>query len=149
MEALENAAATHSPSSGGGEIVPLARGLCDVTSKADLELSAREMTSSRTPASPARRRSPARLTPRSWDALWEKENVAAWDEVFRTNVAGVYFTTVAFLPLLQAASAAKGPFSAAVIVVSSMSGMMSPAQGHFSYSNRGGRDGVLRKDDER
>ncbi|KAJ6561002.1 hypothetical protein B0H10DRAFT_2118170 [Mycena sp. CBHHK59/15] len=136
MEALENAAATHSPSSGGGEIVPL--GLCDVTSKADLELSAREMTSSRTPASPARRRSPARLTPRSWDALWEKESVAAWDEVFRTNVAGVYFTTVAFLPLLQAASAAKGPFSAAVIVVSSMSGMMSPAQGHFSYSTAEG-----------
>ena len=56
-----------------------------------------------------------------------------------TNVASVYFTTVAFLPLLQAAINASSPhasghLSPSVIVISSMSGIMRHAQGHFSYN---------------
>ena len=35
MEVLENAAKTHSPTSGNGKIIPI--GPCDVTSKDDLE----------------------------------------------------------------------------------------------------------------
>lgn len=52
-----------------------------------------------------------------------------------TNVASVYFTTVAFLPLLQAGEDS-GPehFSANIIVISSMSGIMSHDQGHFAYN---------------
>ena len=46
----------------------------------------------------------------------------------------MYFTTVAFLPLLQAAKEAKGHLSPSVIVISSMSGLMAHAQGHFSYN---------------
>jgi len=49
-------------------------------------------------------------------------------------VTSVYFTTVALLPLLQAATEAKGHLSASVIVISSMSGIMREAQGHFSYN---------------
>ena len=52
-----------------------------------------------------------------------------------TNVSSVYFTTVAFLPLLQAAIkhgfAARSP---SVIVISSMSGLMRNSQGHFAYN---------------
>ncbi|KAJ7171389.1 hypothetical protein C8R46DRAFT_1262818 [Mycena filopes] len=141
MDALENAAATHSPPSSDGELIPL--GPCDVTSKEDLErlvaaLSEREdhldvlITASGI--------SGPKAEPDTSDAaslkatLWDKESVAAWDEVFRTNVTGVYLSTVAFLPHLQAASAAHGQFAANVIVVSSMSGLMSHAQGHFSYN---------------
>jgi NAD(P)-dependent dehydrogenase (short-subunit alcohol dehydrogenase family) len=46
----------------------------------------------------------------------------------------VYFTTVAFLPLLQAGKESHGHLSASVIVISSMSGIMRHAQGHFSYN---------------
>ncbi|KAJ7136720.1 hypothetical protein C8R44DRAFT_362008 [Mycena epipterygia] len=146
MDALENAAATHSPSHAtGGEIIPL--GPCDVTSKDNLEqlvnaFSEREahldflITNagiSGTKAEPS-----ASDASKLRENLWAQEQFTAWDEVFRTNVAGVYFTTVAFLPLLQAASAARGRFSAAVLVVSSMSGLMSESQGHFSYNTAKG-----------
>lgn len=49
-------------------------------------------------------------------------------------MTAVYFTTVAFLPLIQAASEQHGHMSASVIVISSMSGIMRHAQGHFSYN---------------
>jgi len=50
----------------------------------------------------------------------------------------VYFTAVAFLPLLQASMESQGgpyeKFSANIITTSSMSGLMRHAQGHFSYN---------------
>ena len=36
------------------------------------------------------------------DELFNKESFSEWSDTFNTNVTGVYFTTVAFLPLLQA-----------------------------------------------
>lgn len=66
------------------------------------------------------------------------ESISEWNDVFQTNVAAVYFTTVSFLPLLQAATHVDGKdkktFGASVIVISSMSGIMADAQGHFSYN---------------
>ena len=70
------------------------------------------------------------------DTLW-KESPEEWDECYRTDVTAVYFTTVAFLPLLQAAIEPQGPankFGSSVITISSMSGIMRHAQGHFSYN---------------
>lgn len=49
-------------------------------------------------------------------------------------MTSVYFTTVAFLPLLQRGSGVHGHLYASVIVISSMSGLMRHAQGHFSYN---------------
>ena len=49
-------------------------------------------------------------------------------------MSSVYFTTVAFLPLLQAGTESRGQLSASVIVISSMSGIMRHSQGHFSYN---------------
>ena len=60
-----------------------------------------------------------------------------WQDVFQTLVTSVYFTTVAFLPLLQAGIEPHGPlekFEASVITTSSISGLMRDAQGHFAYN---------------
>jgi len=70
--------------------------------------------------------------------LWEKESVEAWEETYRTDVTGVYFSTLGFLPLLQRGSEQHGALSASVIVISSMSGIMRHAQGHFSYNTAKG-----------
>jgi NAD(P)-dependent dehydrogenase (short-subunit alcohol dehydrogenase family) len=72
------------------------------------------------------------------ETLWEKETVDAWSDVLQTDITSVFFSTVAFLPLLQAASKSRGDFVASVIVISSMSGIMRHAQGHFSYNTAKG-----------
>lgn len=67
--------------------------------------------------------------------------VDEWQDNYKTNVTSVYFTTVAFLPLLQASMKPKGPlepYTASVLTISSMSGIMRHAQGHFSYNTSKG-----------
>ena len=66
--------------------------------------------------------------------LWDNETFEGWAETYNTDVTAVYFTTVALLPLLQAGTESHGHLSASVIVISSMSGIMRDAQGHFSYN---------------
>ncbi|KAH3007866.1 hypothetical protein KXW60_002582 [Aspergillus fumigatus] len=48
----------------------------------------------------------------------ESNSVEEWDEIFRTNVTQLYFTTAAFLPLLN----------------NSISGILKTAQHHFHYN---------------
>ncbi|RYP26423.1 hypothetical protein DL767_008047 [Monosporascus sp. MG133] len=144
VEALENAAKTHQPSSGGGQIIPL--GPCDVTKKEDLEKLVAEVSEKEKCINLLICNagvSGPKAEPDSGDAedlktnLWDNESVDEWDDTFRGDVTSVYFTTVAFLPLLQAAVRPKGdqePFAASVITISSMSGLMRHAQGHFSYN---------------
>lgn len=66
------------------------------------------------------------------------EDQQEWADTYNTDVTAVYFTTVAFLPLLQAATKASketgGHYHPSVIVISSMSGIMNHAQGHFAYN---------------
>jgi len=66
--------------------------------------------------------------------LWDNESFEEWGETYNTDVTAVYFTSVAFLPLLQASSKKRGNMTASIIVISSMSGIMRQAQGHFSYN---------------
>lgn len=66
--------------------------------------------------------------------LWEKETFEAWGETYNTDVTSVYFTSVAFLPLLQASTKKHGNMQGSILVISSMSGIMRDAQGHFSYN---------------
>ncbi|KAK0726817.1 hypothetical protein B0T26DRAFT_737717 [Lasiosphaeria miniovina] len=153
---LDSAAVAHSPHDGPGQIIPI--GPCDVTSKADLEKLCKELESREDHLNVLVCNagiSGPKAVPDLSDAtqlrarLWEKEEPSEWDGVFRTNVTSVYFTTVAFLPLLQAAStrpaqqqqhatASGSPrhlwMGANVIVISSMSGLMRGSQGHFSYN---------------
>jgi len=169
MEVLENAAKEHCPSSSkaqsddmassmrdsGGRILPI--GPCDVTSKADLEKLVKQISEKEDHidllicnagiAGP-------KVEPKEENALelskklWEGETVEDWQKTFQTDVTSVYFTTVALLPLLQAAhngketgadtrqdgSGKQEKFGPSVITISSMSGLMRNAQGHFSYN---------------
>ncbi len=68
------------------------------------------------------------------DKIWQGESVEDWDSVLKTNVTSVYFSTLAFLPLLQASIGKYAPRSPSVIVISSMSGIMRYSQGHFAYN---------------
>ncbi|KAI2635381.1 hypothetical protein GGS21DRAFT_490043 [Xylaria nigripes] len=148
IEALENAAKSHQPADTEGQIIPV--GPCDVTKRADLEWLTDEI---------AKKEkyihllvcsagiSGPKAEPEHTDAedlrsrLWNNEDVDDWQRNYQTNVTAVYFTTVAFLPLLQAAMKPKGPlepFSTSVLTISSMSGIMRHAQGHFSYNTAKG-----------
>ncbi|TFK46914.1 NAD-P-binding protein [Heliocybe sulcata] len=62
------------------------------------------------------------------------EEQQAWEDVYRTNVIGYFFTTVAFLPLLSAASKARPNHTAAVINNTSMSGITRTTQHHYKYN---------------
>ncbi|EIM88297.1 NAD-P-binding protein [Stereum hirsutum FP-91666 SS1] len=65
------------------------------------------------------------------DELWS-EKFEEWEDVYRTNVIGHFFTTVALIPLLSAAY--KPGHSAAVINITSMSGITRTSQHHFKYN---------------
>ncbi|KAI0196377.1 hypothetical protein F4808DRAFT_439863 [Astrocystis sublimbata] len=57
-----------------------------------------------------------------------------WDSVFRTNVAQLYFTTTAFLPLLTKASEQEHGWSSTVLNITSISGLVKSSQHHFQYN---------------
>jgi NAD(P)-dependent dehydrogenase (short-subunit alcohol dehydrogenase family) len=139
-EALENASKWHDPK-GTGQIIPAIT--CDVTKKDQLQklidyISSKEdhvdllITASGIAGPKAE---PEHEDARDLKArLWDKETEDGWSDVLQTDVTSVFFTTVAFLPLLQAGTSSKGHLTASVIVISSMSGIMRHAQGHFSYN---------------
>lgn len=148
MKKLETAAKSHSPSNSGGEIIPI--GPCDVRKKEDLEKLVSDLQKKEKYIHllycNAGITGP-RAKPEEEDAgdlkkkLWDNENVEGWQETFETNVTSVYFTAVAFLPLLQASIKPNGPldrFSPSIITTSSMSGIMRHAQGHFAYNTAKG-----------
>jgi NAD(P)-dependent dehydrogenase (short-subunit alcohol dehydrogenase family) len=140
-EVLKRAVDAHHPNDFGGHII--ACSTCDVTKKDDLEKLVKEIEDKETylnvlitaagipgPKAPPEERNAKELKA----SLWDKETFEAWDETWRTDVTAVYFTTVAFLPLLQAGTETHGHLSASVIVISSMSGLMRDSQGHFAYN---------------
>ncbi|KAF4121656.1 NAD(P)-dependent dehydrogenase, short-chain alcohol dehydrogenase family [Geosmithia morbida] len=57
-----------------------------------------------------------------------------WTNVYRTNVAATYFTTTAMLPLLQASTDNHPGWSATVVNITSISGMVKTSQHHFEYN---------------
>lgn len=140
MEALENAVKTHNPEE-GGQIIPV--GPCDVTKKEDLERLVKQISEKEEhldllicnagisgPKADPQESSAEELK----DKLWGSEDFGQWNDTLNTNVTSVYFTTVAFLPLLQAGTNRTKGHSSSVIVISSISGLMTHAQGHFAYN---------------
>ncbi|KAL2814862.1 hypothetical protein BDW59DRAFT_177796 [Aspergillus cavernicola] len=61
-------------------------------------------------------------------------NMDEWESVYRTNVVQCFFTTTAFLPLLQRGSEVEKGWSSTVINISSISGIVKVAQHHFAYN---------------
>jgi NAD(P)-dependent dehydrogenase (short-subunit alcohol dehydrogenase family) len=140
QEALDKAAKSHSPSQ-GGQIIPLSP--CDVTKKDDLEKMYQELASKEKYINlliAAAGISGEKAVPDAEKAsdmkkqLFDNETFEGWAETYNTDVTAVYFSTVVLLPLLQAGTESHGHLSASVIVISSMSGIMKDAQGHFSYN---------------
>lgn len=145
IEVLENAADKHQPQGkSGGQIIPI--GPCDVTKKDDLERLVSDLSKQEkyinllvcnAGMSGPKAEPDFEYAEELRAKLWETESFEGWSEVFNVNVNSVYFTTVAFLPLLQAGTKPQGPleeFGCSVITISSMSGLMRHAQGHFSYN---------------
>ncbi|CAJ2503627.1 Uu.00g110210.m01.CDS01 [Anthostomella pinea] len=64
----------------------------------------------------------------------DKSTFEDWTDVYRTNVAQIYFMTTAFLPLLQQSSERHPGWSGTVINISSISGLVKTAQHHFQYN---------------
>ena len=142
-EVLKKASDTHHPDKHDadihGEIIPI--GPTDVRSKDDLqklvkEIEAKEGYLSLVVAA-AGVPGPKEPSPDTSDAkelkdqLWDSEGPEDWNETYNSDVTSVYFTTLAMMPLLQAAP--KDHYSS-VIVISSMSGMMRNSQSHFAYN---------------
>lgn len=69
-------------------------------------------------------------------SLFDSEHATfdEWTDVYRTNVASIYFTTAAMLPLLQASTEHQRGWSGTVINITSISGLVKTAQHHFSYN---------------
>ncbi|EJD04805.1 NAD-binding protein [Fomitiporia mediterranea MF3/22] len=65
--------------------------------------------------------------------LWDEE-IVDWEDVYRTNVIGPFFTTVRFLPLLAASAGTKAAHRGVVINITSMSGITRTSQHHFKYN---------------
>lgn len=57
-----------------------------------------------------------------------------WERIFRTNVTQLFFTTAAFLPLLQKGTDLDHGWSSTVINISSISGIVKTSQHHFAYN---------------
>ncbi|KAK5103155.1 hypothetical protein LTS08_003959 [Lithohypha guttulata] len=144
-EVLEKTAATHHPKEQNaktdqhGDIVPI--GSTDVRSKDVLDKLCKEIESKEGYLSlvvaAAGVPGPKEPQPDVQDAkeykkqMWEAESSEEWNETFNSDVTSVYWTTLACLPLLQAAP--KDHLSS-VIVISSMSGMMRDSQSRFAYN---------------
>ncbi|KAK2589626.1 hypothetical protein QQS21_012697 [Conoideocrella luteorostrata] len=68
------------------------------------------------------------------DRLFENSSFDTWTDLYRTNVAALYFTTAAFLPLLQASTDQHPGWSSIVVNITSISGLLKSAQNHFDYN---------------
>lgn len=64
----------------------------------------------------------------------EKSTFDDWTDVYRTNVAQIFFTTTAFLPLLQKSGDMFPGWSGTVVNITSISGLVKTAQHHFGYN---------------
>lgn len=64
----------------------------------------------------------------------EKSTFDDWTSTYSTNVAAVFFTSAAFLPLLQKSSELHEGWSGTILNITSISGMVQVAQHHFAYN---------------
>ncbi|KAI2672399.1 hypothetical protein CBS147332_9180 [Penicillium roqueforti] len=63
-----------------------------------------------------------------------QSTIQEWEDVMRTNVTHLFFTTTAFLPLLSKGSEDEYGWSSTVVNISSISGLLKTAQRHFAYN---------------
>ena len=78
-------------------------------------------------------------------ALFDNESFEAWENVYRTNTFSIFFTTTAFLGLLDKGSKDVESWSSVVINTTSISGLMKLSQDHFAYNTAKGAASHLTK----
>ncbi|KAI0013843.1 hypothetical protein F4779DRAFT_561567 [Xylariaceae sp. FL0662B] len=129
-------------SEGAGSIIPLQ---CDVSDKGQIAALVKEVESREAclcilvnnagisgPTLQTEARTADEMRQNLFDT--DKATFEDWVDVYRTNVAPLFFTTTAFLPLLQRSSQRHAGWSGTVINISSISGLVKTAQHHFSYN---------------
>ncbi|KAF9871939.1 short-chain dehydrogenase [Colletotrichum karsti] len=125
-----------------GEIIPIQ---ADVTNKDDIrklvdEISAREkclcilVNNAGVSSSPVEVESDDAHDMKKSLFDGEKADFADWTDVYKTNVAAVYYVAASFLPLLQKSTDLHDGWSSTIINISSISGMIKKSQHHFSYN---------------
>ncbi|CCA74515.1 related to NAD(P)H-dependent oxidoreductase [Serendipita indica DSM 11827] len=73
-------------------------------------------------------------------AVFENEHFADWASLFDINITSIFFTTFAFLPLLELGAqdldsrSPAHPLTTSVINITSVSGIQRQAQMHFAYN---------------
>lgn len=126
-----------------GEIIPIT---ADITDKEDIKRLAKEIESrekclciliNNAGIQAGSKLSPSGEAPEDFQKNLldtEHANFDNWTDEYRTNTAQLYFTTLAFLPLLQKATDHQYSYSGCVINITSISGIVLKSQGHFSYN---------------
>ncbi|KAI0850807.1 hypothetical protein F5Y00DRAFT_232094 [Daldinia vernicosa] len=129
-------------SQGQDSIVPIT---CDITDKSQIANLAKEISSreaclcilvNNAGVSGATMQTEAGSAGEMKQNLFDSETstVEDWTDVYRANVAQVFFATTAFLPLLEKSSERFPGWSGTVINISSISGLVKTAQHHFAYN---------------
>jgi NAD(P)-dependent dehydrogenase (short-subunit alcohol dehydrogenase family) len=124
-----------------GQIIPIA---ADVTSKESIqklvnEISAKEsklhiLINNAGISSPKQNTDPTDPKALQEELFNNQSTVQQWEEVMRTNVTQLFFTTTAFLPLLNKGTEDEYAWSSTVVNISSISGLVKTAQHHFAYN---------------
>ena len=125
-----------------GQIIPIAS---DITSKESIHKLVKEIESKETALhilinnagiSSSKANTDAESAEELQQELFHQDNsnFEEWETVFRTNVTQAFFTTTAFLPLLQKGTDLEHGWSSTVINISSISGLVKISQHHFAYN---------------
>ncbi|KAK4928676.1 hypothetical protein LTR66_016207 [Elasticomyces elasticus] len=124
-----------------GQIIPIA---ADITSKESIqklvdEISAKEsklhiLVNNAGISSPTQNTDQEDPKALQEELFKNQSTVQEWEEVMRTNVTQLFFTTTAFLPLLNKGTADEHGWSSTVVNISSISGLVKSAQHHFAYN---------------
>lgn len=141
MEALQNAADTHGKNI-KGQIIPLQ---CDITDKNSITQVVKEIESKEKcvcvlinnagisgETQPPEGQSGADLKKNLFDN--ESATFDNWVDVYRTNVASIYFMSTAFLPLVEASTKHNPGYSGTILNITSISGLTNRSQNHFAYN---------------
>ncbi|KAJ5105437.1 hypothetical protein NUU61_002784 [Penicillium alfredii] len=125
-----------------GQIIPIA---ADVTSKQSIqrlvdEISAKEsklhILVNNAGISSSTRNTELEDPKQLQQELFKNEDsIEEWEEVMRTNVTQLFFTTTAFLPLLNKGTVEEHGWSSTVVNISSISGLVKSSQHHFAYNS--------------
>ncbi|KAL9051660.1 MAG: hypothetical protein Q9162_005869 [Coniocarpon cinnabarinum] len=68
----------------------------------------------------------------------DNDTYQTWDDIYRINTAAIYFTSVAFLPLLEKSTNVNPGWSGTIINITSISGITKQSQAHFAYNSSKG-----------